>query len=176
MLALRPDLSSSVDWRHAFAQIRIASVTILFYVLLASSFVEAKPREHNEQRSDTKPAIPTCYDFGASSETALQHYRRGWIEILENGRWAEAERQYRLAVADDPDFLIAKSVLGRITSSKGERAQLYRDVESHSDLGDDAGQLLLRTYQRTLELFELRESGNPIPEGYREDMAAIAER
>ena len=176
MPASRPALSCYVDWLHGFAQISIASATIMLFVLLASSGVEAKTCEQNEQHSDSKPAAAPYYDFGTSNETAQQHYRRGWIEILQYGRWMEAERQYRLAVAADPNFFIAKSVLGRITSSKSERAQLYSDVERHSDLVDDAGQLLLRTYQRTLELFELRESGNPIPEGFREDMAAIAER
>ena len=176
MLTSRPALSSYVDWRRAFVQISIASVTVLFFALVTSPVVEAKSGEHNKQRSDSKPAAAPYYDFGTRNETAQQHYRRGWIEILQYGRWAEAERQYRLAVAADPGFLIAKSVLGRITSSRSERAQLYSDVESRSDLVDEAGQLLLRTYQRTLELFELRESGHPIPEGFREDMAAIAER
>jgi tetratricopeptide (TPR) repeat protein len=114
------------------------------------------------------------YDFGGASEEALSLYRQGWREILLYGRWTEAERLYREAVATDPDFLIAKSVLARITLDAEERQALYREVKDRRASVDDDGQLLLNTYQTTLELFAQREAGEVIDPSFRKAMARRA--
>ncbi|MEE4278131.1 MAG: hypothetical protein V2I82_06665 [Halieaceae bacterium] len=113
------------------------------------------------------------YSFGGASKEALNLYRRGWREILLHGRWTEAERLYREAAAADPDFLIAKSVLARITTDSSERQALYEAVEARRDEVDDAGQLLLNTYQATLELFAMRERGES---GSAEERTAMMHR
>jgi tetratricopeptide (TPR) repeat protein len=114
------------------------------------------------------------YAYGGASSEALEVYRRGWVEILEYGRWAEAERLYRQALALDPAFTIAKSVLARITADVEERQALYREVESELDRVDADGLLILEVYQRTLELFAFRERGEPVPAGFRDAMARQA--
>ncbi|MEL7047082.1 MAG: hypothetical protein AAGL66_19025, partial [Pseudomonadota bacterium] len=114
------------------------------------------------------------YDFGGASAEALTLYRQGWIEILRFGRWSQAERRYREAVAADPDFLIAQSVLARITADTSERDRLYAAVENRSDAVDGQGRLLLHTYQRTLELFARREAGQPFSADDRQAMARRA--
>lgn len=114
------------------------------------------------------------YAYGGVSSDALEVYRRGWVEILEYGRWAEAERLYREALALDPAFTIAKSVLARITEDAEERQALFREVESELDRVDADGLLILEVYQRTLELFAFRERGDPLPAGFRDAMARQA--
>ncbi len=116
------------------------------------------------------------YAFGGANARALEAYRQGWVEILSHGRWTEAERLYRLAVELDEDFLIAKSVLARITIDPQERVQLYREVEDRRDEIDADGRLIIDTYQRTLELFIARERGEVLPENFRGSLAADARR
>jgi tetratricopeptide (TPR) repeat protein len=122
-------------------------------------------------------AAPTMaasrYGFGDASEEALAAYRRGWRAILRDGRWTEAERLYREALTLDPEFTIARSVLARITLDSAERDALYRQVERERQAVDPMGQLLLHTYQKTLELFARREAGTA-PGG--EERRAMAER
>ena len=114
------------------------------------------------------------YGFGGADTDALALYRQGWIEILEYGRWTEAERLYRETVAADPDFIVAKSVLARITSDTAERNRLFEEVRSRLDEVDDDGRLLLVTYQKTLELFAARETGDTAAPEARAAMARRA--
>ncbi len=137
-------------------------------LLLSAASLLAAPPEGWEQTAEG------LYDFGGASVEALTLYRQGWVEILRYGRWSEAERLYREAVAADPDFLIAQSVLARITTDSAERDRLYEAVERRRQSVDDQGQLLLHTYQRTLELFALREAGQSISPDERRAMARRA--
>ncbi len=121
-------------------------------------------------------AVRPEYDFAGARPEALAHYRQGWIEILEYGRWAEAERLYRKTLAVDPEFTVAKSVLARITLDSSERDALYAEVQASLDDAEAAERLLLTTYQQTLELFAMRERGEDLPAGYREAMAERAVR
>lgn len=114
------------------------------------------------------------YDYGGASAAAVVAYRQGWVEILEYGRWTEAERLYRKAVKLDPGFFIAKSVLARISRDATERDALYRSVQENLHSVDASGRLILDVYQKTLELFAAREAKTPLAEGFREQMVAQA--
>jgi len=119
------------------------------------------------------PAAAQSYGFGDTNEQALAAYRSGWVAILRDGRWSEAERRYREALKLDPGFTMAKSVLARITTDSAERDALYQRVESERDNADPMDELLLHTYQETLELFARREAGAAPSAG---DRRAMAER
>lgn len=114
------------------------------------------------------------YDYGNAAPEALQAYREGWREILRNGRWTEAELLYRRAVAIDPGFVIAKSVLARISPSLEERETLLAEVRAGFDAVDPDGQLILAVYADTLELINARENDAALPAGFREDLARRA--
>ena len=115
-----------------------------------------------------------AYAFGGALPQAVAYYRQGWVEILEFGRWQEAERHYRAAVAADPGFTLAKSVLARITTDTRERDALYREVQARMPGVDEDARLLLTTYQATLELFAKREAGETLPDDARTVMARRA--
>jgi len=114
------------------------------------------------------------FPFAHVDVEAVAHYRQGWVEILSYGRWSEAERHYREAIAQDPDFLLGMSVLARITADVDERNTLYERVNARLEEAGEYERLLLTTYQQTLELFALRETGAAIPDNYRRSMAARA--
>ena len=150
-----------------------SAASIMLLVMLALSL----PAARNVAASGVPdPPESGLYDFGGASAAALSLYRRGWIEILRYGRWTEAERLYREAVAMDPDLSIAKSVLARITRDPAERDLLYRSVRDSLADVDEHGRLLLATYQATLELFARREAGEAIPGDFRTAMARQAVR
>lgn len=133
-------------------------------VAIGSTVAAGQPEpatEHTASATDVPiSASAQRYDFGGAKEEALAAYRRGWVAILRDGRWAEAERRYREALTLDPDFIIARSVLARITTDAKERDALYQQVESEREAVDSAGRLLLRTYQKTLQRFARRETGS----------------
>lgn len=114
------------------------------------------------------------YSYGQTSEKALDLYRQGWSEILEYGRWAESERLYREALAVDQDFVVAMSVLGRITDDQAERSALTADARRLAQTVDSHGRLLLDPYLETLTLISARESGENLPDNFREDLADLA--
>jgi len=114
------------------------------------------------------------FTYGGASAEALALYRQGWVEILRYGRWTDAERLYRQAVTVDTDFPVARSVLARIVLDPAERSALYRQVEAARAGTSDAENLLLRTYQTTLELFAMRERGEAPPDSFRSAMARQA--
>ena len=53
--------------------------------------------------------------YSTSSEKALEEFRKGWVQIMDQGHYGAAEDSYRNALAYDPDFVIGKSVLARLT-------------------------------------------------------------
>lgn len=149
-------------------EVKLLSLFPAAALLLCAASLGSAPPEGRDQAGEGP------YDFGGASGEALTLYRQGWIEILRFGRWTEAERLYREAVAADPDFLLAQSVLARITADSAERDRLYAVVHSRNDAVDEQGQLLLHTYQRTLELFARREAGYTASADDRRAMARRA--
>ncbi|WP_439101548.1 tetratricopeptide repeat protein [Congregibacter sp.] len=117
---------------------------------------------------------PSSYPYGGVNEKALALYRQGWSEILERGRWAEAERLYRAALATAPDFVIAKSVLARMTDDAKERETLVDEIKRERGGVGAWGELLLDPYVMTLKLISARESGTALRTGFRDDLTNLA--
>ncbi|WP_439108132.1 tetratricopeptide repeat protein [Congregibacter sp.] len=116
----------------------------------------------------------SLYNYGQASDEALTLYRQGWAEILEKGRWAEAERLYREVLAVDPGFVIAKSILGRITEDAQERKALTADVNRNLSAVDKPGRLILDPYTMTLTLISARETGESLAEDFRDELTGLA--
>ncbi|EAQ98698.2 tetratricopeptide repeat protein [Congregibacter litoralis] len=126
--------------------------------------------------SSVSPAAAntSLYSYGGVNDEALALYRQGWSEILERGRWAEAERLYRAALVLAPDFVIAKSVLARMTDDAAEREALVHEINRSRGRVDVRGQLILDPYAMTLTLITARESGATLRAGFREDLTNLA--
>lgn len=114
------------------------------------------------------------YSYGQACEKALPVYRQGWVEILERGRWTEAERLYREAVAVAPDCMIAKSVLGRITVDAAERKTLIAQIQANIENVDPHGRLILEPYLKTLILISARDTQQSLSEDFRSDLTKMA--
>lgn len=119
-------------------------------------------------------AEASLYSYGEACKKALPYYRQGWVEILENGRWTEAERLYREAVAVAPDCIVAKSVLGRITVDAAERKTLIAQIQANVENVDPRGRLILEPYLQTLILISARDTGQRLGEEFRSDLTKTA--
>lgn len=82
-------------------------------------------------------------DYGTDNELARTFFLKGWEEILDNGRWTEAEIAFRKASSLDPDWLLGKSMIGRITRDLEERQSLFAELDSLKDNASADERLLL---------------------------------
>ena len=86
---------------------------------------------------------PQPYDYGTESDSARYYFQLGWQEILDNGRWTESEATFRKAVELDPEWLLGKSLVGRITRDAAEKQQLLKDLQLNmTQAGPDERKLL----------------------------------
>lgn len=97
----------------------------------------------------------------STSENALKHYQKGWIQIMDEGNYEEAEVSYRRALEEDSSFLVGKSVLARLTLDLDERIQLHQELqhEKESIYGDE--RLVLDVYTALVHYTNLRDQGAP---------------
>ena len=101
------------------------------------------------------------HPYQSKSETALYHYQLGWQQIMDEGRYADAEKSYRKAIFLDPDFLIGQSVYARLILKTDERIKIYNRVEAEKSRVDGDEQMLLEVYQSLVYYTNLREQKNP---------------
>lgn len=73
------------------------------------------------------------FTYGTKSDSARIYYKKGWQEIMDNGRWTLSENYFRKAITFDPNFLIGKSLVGRITQNADERLKLLNELETSKD-------------------------------------------
>ncbi|WP_405270749.1 hypothetical protein [Congregibacter sp.] len=146
---------------------------ILLYMLALTSLSSMAGDSSQAKDSDSFNDSDN-YGFSGVSASAVELYRQGWAEILERGRWREAERLYREALREDPGFLIAKSVLARMTADAQERDSLSSDIQRGKDQVDASGRLILDPYVMTLTLISAREKGESLPADFRSDLADLA--
>lgn len=94
-------------------------------------------------------------------DSTLVYYNKGWQEIMDYGDYAAAEVSYRKALEHDPNFLVGKSVLARLTLNLDERLALYDLIEEqkHTITGDE--RLILDVYQALTKYTNLRDQKSP---------------
>ena len=99
------------------------------------------------------------FDYGTESDSARYYFLKGWEEILDNGRWTESEEAFRKAVDFDPEWLLGKSLVGRITRNLEERQQLWQELESAKDQAGAYERQLLDVNLLSLEAANNRDRG-----------------
>lgn len=92
-------------------------------------------------------APPALINYTTQSDSTLFYYNRGWQQIMDEGLYGPAESTYRKALSFDPNFLVGKSVLARLTTDQAERLALYQAVEQHKHLISGDERLVLDVYQ-----------------------------
>jgi len=123
---------------------------ILFIILLTLLSCQQKPpfKGHPIYKSIT-------------SDSALYYYNLGWKQIMDEGNYGPAETSYRKVLEFDPDFLIGKSVLGRLTLDLEERITIHTEVEEKKEniIGDE--RLILDVYSALVDFTNAREQKTP---------------
>ncbi|MEO0526547.1 MAG: hypothetical protein AAFZ89_04935 [Bacteroidota bacterium] len=96
-------------------------------------------------------------DLSVANSTALDYYNLGWQQIMDYGQYGAAEASYRKAIGIDPNFLIGKSVLARLTLDLGERLSLYKELQIGKEVLTGDERLLIEVYSAFVKLTNVRE-------------------
>jgi len=99
------------------------------------------------------------FGYGTASQTALEHYTRGWEHILDKGEWTLAESSFRKAAEIDPGFVLAWSQIGRISHDPEERAKIFQELSTKTTQSDELQRLLLEVYLASMQLIDLKDRG-----------------
>jgi len=78
---------------------------------------------------------------------------------LDNGRWTEAENSYRKALDFDPNYILGKSLVARITKDLREREVLLQELKAVKDSATNNESLLLDVYLLSIEAYNNRDRG-----------------
>lgn len=110
-----------------------------------------------------------------SSDSVLYYYDLGWQQIMDEGNYGPAENSYRKALEHDSNFLVGKSVLGRLTLDLEERLKIYGEIQQKKgDITDDE-QLILEVYAALVNYTNAREQKEPRLTEIRQDVFKLAE-
>lgn len=99
------------------------------------------------------------YNYGTKSDSALYYFNKGWISIMDEGKWIDSEKFYRKAVAFDPNFILGKSLVGRITQNLHERIAIQKELEDKIVTVDEDSKLLLQVYLASIRSMNKRGQG-----------------
>ncbi len=84
--------------------------------------------------------------YSTSTDVARRHYDIGWQQIMDQGHYGASEISYRKALSADPDFLIGKAVLARLTLDLDERLRLFHEIQKDKHLIKGDERLILDVY------------------------------
>jgi len=110
-----------------------------------------------------------------ANDSALYYYELGWKQIMDEGNYGPAEISYRKVLDHDPNFLIGKSVLGRLTLDLEERLQIFEEVEKRKDKVTGEERLVLDVYHALVEFTNAREQKLSNTISLRERVFKLAE-
>lgn len=96
-----------------------------------------------------------------ANDSALYYYELGGKQIMDEGNYGLAEISYRKVLKHDPEFLIGKSVLGRLTLDLEERLRIEKEVQSKKEriVGDE--RKILEVYHTLVQFTNAREQKLP---------------
>ncbi|MEO0337857.1 MAG: hypothetical protein AAF242_01455 [Bacteroidota bacterium] len=126
--------------------------------------------------SCTSFSSSNIYNYGTENEEARTYFLQGWEEIMDNGRWTESELAFRKAVELDPDWLLGKSLLGRITRDSEERREILADLEARKDQADADERLLLDVNLLSIQAANNRDLGIKNSKAFNEQRFQLAEK
>lgn len=100
---------------------------------------------------------PTTLPYSTTSDSAYHYFQLGWRQIMDEGRYGQAEVSYRKALSFDPDFLIGKATLGRLTLDTTERRRIERELEGAGGNLPEIERDLLKLYTGFVRFTNLRD-------------------
>ncbi|QCW99272.1 hypothetical protein FGM00_03780 [Aggregatimonas sangjinii] len=96
-----------------------------------------------------------------ANDSALHYYELGWKQIMDEGHYGPAEKSYRKVLLHDPDFLMGKSVLGRLTLDLDERLKIFSEIQGQKETVTGDERLILDAYTALVDYTNAREQGIP---------------
>lgn len=128
----------------------------------------------NRDQSNSSGKI--SFDYGTEDDSARYYFLKGWEEIMDNGRWTESEKAFRKAMEFDPEWLLGKSLVARITRDTEERQQLYKELDSLKEGTGYYERLLLDVNMMSLQAANNRDLGIVNSKDFQLKRARLAER
>ncbi|MEP0263007.1 hypothetical protein [Dokdonia sp.] len=125
--------------------------------------------------SCTQPQDRASFDYGTKNDSALFHFKKGWEQIMDNGQWTLSEASFRKAVAHDSDFLIGKSLVGRISSDIEERLKIKQELVSKKETVSVDERLLLDIYELNIDMMNARSQAPDKIAGIIKDFRSLSE-
>lgn len=110
----------------------------------------------------TQGAMSQGFQYGASSQEALEKYKLGWEQILDLGEWTQAEESFRKSIELDPEFLMGWSQVGRISNDPKERMEIYQMLESKKTSLQGFERELLEVYLGSLKIIDYKDRGREV--------------
>ena len=129
--------------------INLSAFVLLLFILLPISACDSIDSSNHSN----------TFDYGTKSDSARFYYLNGFHEILDNGRWTESEKSFRKALEFDPDYILGKSLVGRITRELEEREILLQELRMVKDKASNDEKLLLDVYLLSIESYNNRDKG-----------------
>lgn len=99
------------------------------------------------------------FNYGTDNDFAREYFLAGWKEIMDFGRWTEAEMAFRKAAEIDPDCLLCMSLVGRITQDLTERQKILQQLKVRQNEADPDEKMLLEVNMMSLEAANQRDQG-----------------
>lgn len=118
----------------------------------------------------------TSLKYSSSSIEAITAYRKGWVQIMDEGRYGAAEISYRKALQYDSNFLIGKSVLGRLTLDLNERLAFHKELQNNKNKIQGDERLILDVYTALVNYTNLRDQHSSDAKKVIDDALKLAEK
>lgn len=134
---------------NIISSINLSAFVLLLFILLPISACDSIDSSNHSN----------TFDYGTKSDSARFYYLNGFHEILDNGRWTESEKSFRKALEFDPDYMLGKSLAGRITRELEEREILLEELQMVKDKASYDEKLLLDVYLLSIESYNNRDKG-----------------
>lgn len=116
------------------------------------------------------------FNFGTENDSALFYYNKGWAYILDTGEWTKSEEAYRKAITFDPDFVLGKGIVGKITTNLEERQSILKELEEKKDQVSEDERLLFNDLLLVLELMNARDQNIKLSPEFYENFYLSSEK
>ena len=118
----------------------------------------------------------TTFDYGTKNDSALFYFQKGWEHIMDKGEWTLSEKAFRKAVDHDSNFLIGKSLVGRISGNLEERLEIKEFLMSQKGSLTVDERLLVDVYSLNIDIMNVRSQSPEKIGAIVKDFRALSEK
>jgi len=119
--------------------------------------------------------VDHTFPLTTSSDSAAYYYQLGWQQIMDEGRFAASGESWQKALDFDPDFLLAKSVMARLTTDLAERKKMLQELDAAKSQIEGPERLVLDVYIALAEFYNIRQEAPELIQEKAKEVFALAE-